>query len=143
MAITYKGFSTYKKQFSNSFTLSGFELAKQDLVNHFNIRKGEKLMNPEFGSIVWDALYEPLTYEIVSEIEEDVKSIVGYDPRLVAESILLEQYALRVGLQLQLVGLAVGEPVKAHVEPVVAREVGVGWVMADTVKDSLQRVILS
>jgi len=92
MALTYKGFSTYKKQFSNSFTLSGFELAKQDLVNHFNIRKGEKLMNPDFGSIVWDALYEPLTDEIVSAIEEDITSIIGYDPRLEAESVLLEQY---------------------------------------------------
>ena len=101
MALTYKGFSTYKKQFSNSFTLSGFELAKQDLVNHFNIRKGEKLMNPEFGSIVWDALYEPLTDEIVSEIEEDIKSIIGYDPRLQAESILLEQYEHGLLLELQ------------------------------------------
>jgi phage baseplate assembly protein W len=101
MAITYKGFSTYKKQFSNSFTLSGFELAKQDLVNHFNIRKGEKLMNPEFGSIVWDALYEPLTDEIVSEIEEDIKNIIGYDPRLEAENILLEQYENGLLLELQ------------------------------------------
>jgi phage baseplate assembly protein W len=101
MAITYKGFSTYKKQFSNSYTLSGFELAKQDLVNHFNIRKGEKLMNPEFGSIVWDSLYEPLTDEIVSEIEEDIKNIIGYDPRLEAESILLEQYEHGLLLELQ------------------------------------------
>ena len=101
MALTYKGFSTYKKQFSNSFTLSGFELAKQDLVNHFNIRKGEKLMNPDFGSIVWDALYEPLTDEIVSEIEEDIKSIIGYDPRLEAESILLEQYENGLLLEVQ------------------------------------------
>ena len=101
MAITYKGFSTYKKQFSNSFTLSGFELAKQDLVNHFNIRKGEKLMNPDFGSIVWDALYEPLTDEIVEEIEEDIKSIIGYDPRLEAVSILLEQYENGLLLEVQ------------------------------------------
>ena len=102
MAITYKGFSTYKKQFSNSYTLSGFELAKQDLVNHFNIRKGEKLMNPEFGSIVWDALYEPLTDEIISEIEEDIKNIIGYDPRLEAESILLEQYENGLLLEAQI-----------------------------------------
>ena len=101
MALTYKGFSTYKKQFSNSFTLSGFELAKQDLVNHFNIRKGEKLMNPEFGSIVWDALYEPLTDEIVSAIEEDITSIIGYDPRLEAESVLLEQYENGLLLEVQ------------------------------------------
>lgn len=92
MAITYKGFSTHNKKFSNSFTLSGYELAKQDLLNHFNIRRGEKLFNPEFGSIIWDSLYEPLTGEVTTEIEDDVKNIVGYDPRFEAESIVLEQY---------------------------------------------------
>ena len=40
MATMIKGFSTHNRQFSNKFTLSGFELAKQDLMNHFNILKG-------------------------------------------------------------------------------------------------------
>ena len=59
-------------------------------------------MNPEFGSIVWDALYEPLTDEIISEIEEDIKNIIGYDPRLEAESILLEQYENGLLLEAQI-----------------------------------------
>ena len=102
MTTGYKGFSTYNKNFSNSFTISGFELAKQDLINHFNIRRGEKLHNPEFGSIIWDSLYEPLTEEIVNEIEEDIKIIVAYDPRIEAESILVEQYENGLLIEMQL-----------------------------------------
>ena len=102
MATRYKGFSTHNKNFSNSFTLSGFDLAKQDLVNHFNIRKGEKLQNPEFGSIIWDSLYEPLTEVIVEEIEEDIKTIRAYDPRIEAESILVEQHESGLLIEMQL-----------------------------------------
>tara|TARA_B100000809_G_scaffold156132_1_gene153459 strand:- start:1774 stop:2163 length:390 start_codon:yes stop_codon:yes gene_type:complete len=102
MATRYKGFSTHNKNFSNSFTLSGFDLAKQDLVNHFNIRKGEKLQNPEFGSIIWDSLYEPLTEVIVEEIEEDIKTIIAYDPRIEAESILVEQHESGLLIEMQL-----------------------------------------
>jgi phage baseplate assembly protein W len=92
MATMIKGFSTHNKQFSNKFTLSGFELAKQDLVNHFNIRKGEKLMSPEFGCIIWDSLYDPLTDTVVADIEANIQEIVAYDPRIETESILVEQY---------------------------------------------------
>ena len=52
MAITYKGFSTNNR--SKKFRVTDFELVKQDLINHFNIRKGEKLMNPNFGTIIWN-----------------------------------------------------------------------------------------
>jgi len=40
----YNGFSTYNR--SKHFRLTDFDLVRQDLMNHFNTRKGEKLMNP-------------------------------------------------------------------------------------------------
>ena len=100
MATIIKRFSTHNKQYSNKFTLSGFELAKQDLTNHFNIRKGEKLMSPEFGCIIWDSLYDPLTDTIVEDIESNIQEIVAYDPRIEAESILVEQYGLLIEMNL-------------------------------------------
>jgi phage baseplate assembly protein W len=82
--------------------MSGFELAKQDLLNHFNIRKGEKLFNPEFGSIIWDSLYEPLTDVIITSIEENIQEIVAYDPRIETDSILVEQYENGLIVEMQL-----------------------------------------
>ena len=57
---TYKGFSTLNSG-AEHYSLYDFELIKQDLLNHFYIRQGERLMNPEFGTVIWDLLFEPMT----------------------------------------------------------------------------------
>jgi len=97
MAI-YKGFSTYNRL--RKYRLTDYELCKQDLFNHFNIRKGEKLMNPDFGTIIWNVLFEPLTADIRTMIIDDVTRIVKYDPRLSVNSVILNEYGQ--GLQLDI-----------------------------------------
>lgn len=77
---TYKGFSTVSAE-SNNGTLYDLSLIKQDLINHFHIRKGEKLENPEFGTIIWDMLFEPLTPQVKELIVNDVTTIINTDPR--------------------------------------------------------------
>jgi len=87
----YRGFSTVSENTDN-FALYDFELIKQDILNHFHIRKGEKLSDPNFGTIIWDMLYEPFTDENRDEIINDVTVIVNYDPRVQAEQILVDSY---------------------------------------------------
>lgn len=77
---TYRGFSTINADIQ-SVSLYDLELIKQDLINHFHIRKGEKLENPNFGTIVWELLYEPLTESLKQVIVNDVTTIVNSDPR--------------------------------------------------------------
>ena len=48
---TYRGMSTANPE-NNSVSLYDISLIKQDLINHFHIRQGEKLSNPEFGKII-------------------------------------------------------------------------------------------
>jgi phage baseplate assembly protein W len=98
MAITrYRGFSTIDQL--KKFRLTDLELIKRDLLNHFAIRKGEKLMNPEFGSIIWNILFEPLTADVKALIVEDVQRVVNYDPRVRVDNILIDQF--EYGLQIQ------------------------------------------
>lgn len=96
---TYKGFST---QSGRNFRLTDFELIKQDIVNHFNIRKGEKLMKPNFGTIIWNVLFEPFTEDLKSVITQDVKAIAGYDPRVSFDNIVITEYEQGIVLELQL-----------------------------------------
>lgn len=87
----YKGYNTVNNNTTKT-RLEDAELIKRDLLNHFNIRKGEKLMRPNFGTIIWDALFEPMTEDLRDAIVEDVSRIINYDPRIIVESILVDEY---------------------------------------------------
>jgi phage baseplate assembly protein W len=86
----YRGFSSQDPTTAN-VTLYDFDLVKQDILNHFNTRQGERLMNPGFGSIIWDTLFEPFTAEIKKSIEGDVNRILSSDPRVSVESVELSE----------------------------------------------------
>ena len=60
MAVLFKGFSTVDKNRA-PYTLTDTNLIKRDLLNHFYTKKGERVMRPNFGSIIWDMLMEPET----------------------------------------------------------------------------------
>jgi phage baseplate assembly protein W len=100
MANQYRGFSTVGR--NKKFRLTDFDLIKQDLINHFYIRKGEKLMNPGFGTIIWNVLHEPFTEELKSLITADVKAIAAYDPRIGIDSILVREYEQGIQIELNL-----------------------------------------
>lgn len=101
MANIYKGFSTVNR--NKKFRISNFELVKQDLYNHFQIRKGEKLMQPNFGSIVWNLLFEPMTEQTKAAITEDVKGVVGYDPRTKVSNVIVTQFEHGIQIEIELV----------------------------------------
>jgi phage baseplate assembly protein W len=87
----YRGFSTVNTNTQN-FALYDFELIKQDLLNHFYIRKGERLMQPDFGTIIWDLLFEPLTDDVKDLILQNVNEIVNFDPRVQASNVVVTGY---------------------------------------------------
>lgn len=98
MAKTYKGFSTVSQD-SQSFSLYDFALIKQDLINHFHIRQGERLENPTFGTIIWDYIFEPLTEDSKQAIIEDVENIINYDPRITSDTVVITEY--ETGIQIE------------------------------------------
>lgn len=95
----YNGFSTVNR--SKHFRITDFELVKQDLTNHFNLRKGEKLMNPDVGTVIWDMIFEPLDETSKATIMQDVNRIIASDPRVAAENVIVTQYDR--GIQIEIV----------------------------------------
>ena len=74
MATIFKGFSTVNKV-KAPYTLTDMALVKQDLLNEFNTRKGERVMRPNFGSIIWDLLMNPDDSFTTDEIKLDIERI--------------------------------------------------------------------
>lgn len=97
-AKMYKGFSTISPDTEN-FSLYDLDLVRQDLINHFHVRQGERLMNPTFGTIIWDLLFEPLTEELKAAITQNVNTIINYDPRVRAQNVIVTAY--ESGIQIE------------------------------------------
>jgi phage baseplate assembly protein W len=98
---TYKGFSTVSSE-SNSHVLYDIALIKQDIINHFHIRQGEKLSDPEFGTIIWDIIFEPLTEDVKNAIIQNVSRIVNYDPRVQVNQITVDSYETGILVECEL-----------------------------------------
>ena len=86
--FTYKGFNS--KETSKNYKLYDIDLVKQDLINHFYIRKGEKLENPEFGTVIWDIIFEQFTEDVKAIIAKDVEDIINYDPRIAVNEVQID-----------------------------------------------------
>lgn len=100
----YMGFSSVDPQNTTS-RLYDLDLIKQDIINQFNTRKGERVMNPTFGSIIWDVLMEPLTSEVREALNTDILTICNSDPRVTPIQVNLVEkeqgYLLEVTLKLK------------------------------------------
>ena len=77
---TFIGFNTqdqYKK-----FTLLDANLVKRDLLNGLNIRQGQLPGRPQYGTTLWDNLFENQSQDLVVAIEREIQRVAGYDPRI-------------------------------------------------------------
>ena len=88
MATIFKGFSTVDK-IRAPYSLFDQELIKRDLLNEFQTRRGERLMKPNFGSIIHDLLMEPEDTITDDEIRDDITRICDNDPRVEVKDILI------------------------------------------------------
>lgn len=97
----YKGFSSIGTNVGNT-QLFDFDLIKQDILNHFNTKKGERLMNPGFGSLIWDLLMEPLTDQTRELLKNDISTICTSDPRVTPIQMDLTEFETGYILELTL-----------------------------------------
>ena len=88
--VTFKGFSSKADQ--KNFKVYDFECVKQDLINRLSVRKGERVENPEFGTIIYDCLFEPFTEDLKDAITDDFTDNLNADPRIATEEILVQHF---------------------------------------------------
>ena len=94
---TFIGFNTinqYKK-----FTVVDFNLIKIDLLNAFNIRQGQLVGRPSYGTTLWDNIFENQTQETIASIYDEIQRVVSGDPRVFVSN--LQIFPQQNGLLLQ------------------------------------------
>jgi phage baseplate assembly protein W len=99
---TFKGFSTLDRV-KAPFTLNDQDLIKRDLLNEFYTKKGERVMRPNFGSVIWDLLMDPNDNKLVDVVTEDIKRIVGKDSRVehVKTTVYTSDHAISADVELR------------------------------------------
>ena len=100
----YRSISTVNDE-NDGFRLYDLAVIKQDIINHFHIRQGEKLENPEFGTIIWDVLFDPLTASLKQAIVDNVQDIIDYDPRVAADQVIVNEYESGIQIECTLIYL--------------------------------------
>lgn len=86
----YRGFSSKRRE--QNYKIYDTECIREDIINQFNVRKGEKVMDPTSGTIIWDAIFEPMTEDIKIAISEDIRSLLAKEPRVTVEAVKIDEY---------------------------------------------------
>jgi len=95
---TFIGFNTIN-QFKK-FTAVDVNLIKIDLLNAFNIRQGQLVGRPGYGTVLWDYVFENQTQETERQIIAEIQRVCGQDPRVSISDI--ELFPQQNGILIQL-----------------------------------------
>lgn len=82
---TFVGFSTIGR--SKKFTLTDFELIKQDLANALNIQQGQLPGRPGYGTTIWSYIFENQTQPTEQAMLTELRRVIAQDPRIRLASI--------------------------------------------------------
>jgi len=74
---TYNPIYTGKK-----FVLTDAQLVVTDFINALNIRQGEKVGQPSYGTTLWDFVFEPNTQDVQYRLEAEIRRIASLDKRM-------------------------------------------------------------
>lgn len=100
---TFIGFNTIDQ--NKYFTLTDFELIKRDLLNAFNIRQGELVGLPSYGTTLWNNVFENQTQDTIQAVYDEVQRVAGGDPRIYISDIQVfpQENGLLIQLELTVV----------------------------------------
>lgn len=82
---TFIGFNTQGQ--NKVFTLVDYELVRRDLLNAFNIKQGQVVGIPDYGTTIWSYLFENQTLDTERAITAEVQRVCAQDPRVYVNSI--------------------------------------------------------
>ena len=115
----YKGFSTFEYERVKTFSINDIELVKLDLLNHIFTRRGSRVMMPQFGTSIPDLVFEPLDEFTTDALEEDLRAVIAFDPRVQLVSLDMnitpDQNSVSVNIRLFYIELEVTDDFELNI----------------------------
>ena len=98
----FRGFNTIGRK-GPPYTLIDADLVKRDLLNEFYTRLGERVMLPDFGTIIFDLLMEPGDSQTTENIKDDAIRIISKEPRVKLSNIEVVEDVKTVILNIEII----------------------------------------
>jgi phage baseplate assembly protein W len=86
----FVGFNTVENP-NPPYSLTNIELVKRDILNHFATPMGSRVMMPDFGTRIYEYLFDPFDEYTKNAIIEDATNVVNSDPRVDLLDIVVTQ----------------------------------------------------
>lgn len=96
------GSLTQAPRVGKKFRLYDAELVIQDFTNALNIKQGDIVGNPSYGTTLWDYVFEPNTDETRLAIENEIRRVAAQDPRITVNVIQLYDHAQGILAEIQI-----------------------------------------
>ena len=88
--------------FGKKFKLVDEQLVIQDFINALNIRVGEKVGQPSYGTTLWDFVFEPNTADVSTALQNEIRRVAGLDSRININTIRAWQREEGILVEVQL-----------------------------------------
>jgi phage baseplate assembly protein W len=62
-------------------------LVLRDFINALNIKQGEKVGNPGYGTDIWSYIFEPNDADSQFRIQTEIQRVASQDPRLIVNDV--------------------------------------------------------
>ena len=62
-------------------------LVVQDFINAFNIRQGQKVGQPGYGTTLWDFIFDQNDLTTQQRIQTEVQRVASLDPRIILNTV--------------------------------------------------------
>lgn len=97
------------------YKLTDTDLVIQDFINALNIRRGTKVGQPGYGTILWDLLFEQNVEAVQVEVENEVRRIATADPRIIFNMMKTYPYENGILIEIQIAVQPINQPVTLKV----------------------------
>lgn len=81
------------------FRIVDAPLVLRDFINALNIRQGEKVGNPGYGTDIWSYIFEPNDADTQFRIQTEIQRVASQDPRLLVNDV--KSYVQQNGILLE------------------------------------------
>lgn len=122
--VTYSGFSTQEVEqqqnyvvygrsgapgtitqppiLRKKFKLTDEQLIMRDFINAFNIKQGDKVGQPGYGTTLWEFLFDPNSTDNVAAIENEVRRVASLDSRILLNTVTAYAYENGVLIEVEM-----------------------------------------